>query len=290
MDDLAMSITSTDFPEDKIMRIAKMHEEQLRQLTGCRYSVIATLRMIVERKINGAGPGAPFRRSIMTMLVATLIRLRGGSPYRSLAVFLQIPYVTLRRYTNLVCALLADLPLAPDRQTADHTWLMVDSTCTRVRSAQASDYSGYKHHKNRKVQIITDDRRRIVAVSAAYSGAVHDKTIWNKEFEGIEPLIDRPVLADKAYAGGKGENVVIFRPTKRNEVAYRTNMEECRRFNRELSRQRVTIEHVFADLKTFRIIRDIFPLHPDQFGMVFKAVAFIHNVILSDKEQFQSAN
>jgi len=137
----------------------------------------------------------------------------------------------------------ARTPLNGDEGAAGlvgHTWLMVDSTCTRVRSAQAADYSGYKHHKNRKVQIITDDRRRIVAVSAGYSGAVHDKTIWNKEFDGIEAMLDRPVQADKAYAGGKGENVVIFRPTKRNEVAYRANIEECRRFNRELSKRRVT--------------------------------------------------
>jgi len=56
-----------------------------------------------------------------------------------------------------------------------------------------------------------------------------------------------------------------------------------------LSKRRATIEHVFADLKTFRIIRDIFPLHPDQFGMVFKAVAFIRNVIISEKEQFKLA-
>ena len=220
----------------------------------------------------------------MSMLVAALIRLRSGSPYRSLAVLLQIPHVTLRRYADLMCALFADMSLARDGEaTVGRTWLMVDTTCARVRSAKAADYSGHKHHRNRKVQVVCDDRRRIVAVSPAHPGAVHDKTIWNGEFEGIEPLLDRPILADKAYAGARGENSVIFRPVKRNEAAWRDAPEESRRFNHELSKRRVTIEHVFADLKAFRIIRDMFPLHPDRFGVVFKAVAFIHNVTLADK-------
>ena len=264
------------------VRIQGMREEQVRQLTGCRYAVVMTMCGLLARSIHPNKLGAPFRRSVATMVVAALVRLRSGNPHRSLAIQLGIPHVTLRRYVNLVCDLLARLPLLTSKDSEDRAWLAVDSTCVRVRSVQSADYSGYKHHKNRKAQVIVDDRRRIVAASDAHPGAVHDKTIRDGEFEKVEHLLDRPTLGDKAYAGGKGEGAILFRPIKRNETAWKTDKDECRSSNRELSKKRVRIEHVFARMKTFRILRDMFPCSPDRFGSVFKAIAYIHNLIMAE--------
>jgi hypothetical protein len=124
---------------------------------------------------------------------------------------------------------------------------------------------------------------RIVAMSQAHPGSVHDMTIWNGELDGVFHLLDRPVLGDKAYAGAVGEHVVLLRPVRRNERACRDDKETAKRFNRTLSRRRVRDEHVFARLKTFRVLRDVFPFHPDRLGTVFAALAFVNNAILDEK-------
>jgi hypothetical protein len=165
-------------------------------------------------------------------------------------------------------------------QRAKLQFLIVDTTCSRIRSTEQKDYSGYKHHKNRKCQALVDDKRHIVSVSDAYAGAVHDKVIWNREFAITKRLFDRPTLGDKAYAGGKGENTILFRPVKRNETAYKDEKESSKAFNRELSKWRVTVEHVFAQLKNYRILRGIFPLHPTRYGMIFCTIALLHNMNL----------
>ena len=263
------------------MNFMKMHEEHLRQLTGCSFPVIFRLEQVLTAILSDKGAGAPFKYQVRAMLVATLIKLRSGNAYRTMAIYLGIPYVTLNRYVRRVCAILADRPL--DTSQSRH-YLIVDGTCLRIRSSDKADYSGYKLHKNRKVQVIVDDSGRIIDVSDSYNGAVHDKTIWNKEYERLTKILNKPVLADKAYAGAKGENAILSRPIKRNEVAYKTDKEACKASNRELSKKRVKVEHVFAQLKAYRILRDIFSHSPDVFGIFFKAVALIYNMTLEYKK------
>ena len=258
----------------------RLHEQQLYQLTGCRYAVLKELERNLVKLIPIKRAGRPFSNPVWIRLIVTLVKLRGEEAYRSLSVYLGIAFVTLHRYTNRICELLAQVPLY--RQTP-HSFLMVDGTCTRVRSSGNKDYSGYKHHKNQKVQMLVNDQRRILAVSKGYSGCVHDKTMWNREFKSLQHLIDKPVLSDKAYAGAKGENEVLLRPIKRNEMSYKLRKEESKAFNRELSQWRVTVEHVFAQLKAFKILRNLFPLHPKRYGTCFKAIALVYNLNLDAK-------
>lgn len=259
-----------------------LHSQQLYQLTGCRYAVLREMeRKLLQMTMNKRA-GRPFNHPVWIRLIVALVKLRGESAYRSLSVYLGIAYATLHRYTNRICEMLAQMPLY---RRSRHTFLMVGGTCTRVRSTNSNDYSGYKHHKNQKVQMLVDDRRRILAVSRGYSGKVHVKTIWNQEFKALVHLIDRPVLSDKAYAGAKGENTVLLRPIKRNEMAYKFKKDESKAFNRALSQWRVTVEHVFAQIKAFKILRSLFPLHPKRYSTCFKAIALIYNMNLDAKNR-----
>jgi hypothetical protein len=259
-----------------------MHAEQLRQLTGCRYAVIVNLERRIGGNFTRNGSGAPFRRPVRTIIVAALIKLRGNDAYRTLSIYLGIPHVTLHRYATRVVALLAGQRLGSGRRAA-HGWLIVDTTCNRVRSIDKADYSGYKHHHIRKVQVVADDRSRIVDTSPAWSGATHDKEIWNGEFGRVRASLDRPVLGDKAYAGGDGEGELLFRPVEKNERAYKADVDGCKAANRRLSKVRVTVEHVFAKLKTFRIIQGQFAFLADRYGDAFRAVAVLHNMNLDER-------
>ncbi|MDW9478852.1 transposase [Sinorhizobium meliloti] len=112
--------------------------------------------------------------------------------------------------------------------------------------------------------------------TSVYPGSVHDKTIWNGEFAALPK--DVTVLADKAYAGGAGEGEVLFRPVKRNEQAWKRDPGRAKSFNAALSKRRVRIEHLFAQLKTWRIIHHYYPMRPQTYGTTFMAIAYIHNL------------
>ncbi|MDW9481804.1 transposase [Sinorhizobium meliloti] len=53
--------------------------------------------------------------------------------------------------------------------------------------------------------------------------------------------------------------------------------DQARAFN-ALSKRRVRIEHVFAQLKTWRIIHHYYPMRPHTYATTFRAIAYIHNL------------
>jgi len=149
-----------------------------------------------------------------------------------------------------------------------------------VASTQDKSYSGYKHHKCAKAQIIVTAKGRVVHVSGTHAGSVHDKTIWNKEIDSIPDLIRHLILADRAYAGAKGEGEGLSRPLKKGETAYREDPEATKEFNRTLSKTRVKVEHVFARLKSWRALQGLFAWKADRYAEIVRAVSVLYNLNL----------
>lgn len=223
--------------------------------------------------------GPPFRHGIRFMLFMALMRMRTALPLRLMARLFFIDHVTLWRCCNLVIEALSEM--FETRSGAKQ--LIVDTTATRVRCTEAIWYSGYKKQRVAKVQVLCDADGVVHSVSRVYPGSVHDKTIWNGEFGSVPH--GAAVLADKAYSGGLGEGTVLFRPVRRNEVAWKSDPKEAKAANALLSKRRVRIEHVFAQLKTWRIIHHYYPMRPSTYATTFKAIAFIHNLNKSNKSQ-----
>ena len=80
----------------------------------------------------------------------------------------------------------------------------------------------------------------------------------------------------QAYVGAFNEGEGLLRPIKRGERA--AKLPAAQAFNAELSRRRVRIEHVFARLKTFRVLQGLFPYRGEQLGTVLRAIALVHNL------------
>lgn len=91
------------------------------------------------------------------------------------------------------------------------------------------------------------------------------------------------ILADRAYAGATGDGSFLKRPIRRNETLFKLDPEKAREHNRQLSLKRMKIEHLFARLKTWRIIHHYFPQNPETYSTIFKAITFIHNQIAMEK-------
>lgn len=247
------------------------------QLTSCSAKVIPVLLQKMSFHLPKVRPGRKFKHPLEIRLICALIKLKTAATYEEMEALLEIDAVTIYRYVNSTCQILSNLKFE-QHQNAQH--LIVDSTCTRVRSTKAENYSGYKHHTNRKVQIIIDDLGTILHTSKCYDGSYHDKRIWNLEYPKIKSKLDKVVLGDKGYAGGSGENTVLFRPVKRNENEYKNNKVKTKAYNRSLSKIRVRVEHAFARIKIFRILANLFPLKASRYGAIFKTVAIICNLKL----------
>ena len=265
------------------MKLDRLHEAALHQLTGCRYAVIHALHAALCESIPKTARGRPIRRTLWAQLVLTLIKLRLDLPYRTIEVMFRLDAVTAYRDVRRVLAMLSALALKAPKGSALSGFLIVDSTGTRVRSTDLKDHSGHKHHKRKKCQAIVTEAGEIVSVSVAFAGSVHDKRIWNEAYGATHATLKQVVLADKAYVGAKGEGQLLLRPHRHSDAAYKADKDSAKTFNRALSKIRVKVEHVFAQMKHFRVLSNLFPFRPDRYGEVFRAVAVIHNFKLRFK-------
>lgn len=95
----------------------------------------------------------------------------------------------------------------------------------------------------------------------------------NVEFdESIE------VIADKGYQGISKLHHNSFIPEKKPRGGTLTPTQKA--YNRELSKVRIKIEHVFAKLKVFRIIAERYRNRRRRFGLRFNLIASLYNLEL----------
>lgn len=219
------------------------------------------------------GRGRPPKHSLRIQIIAAILKLRINLTVRAIAALTGMPVATTARAIHRVIRWIADSGLGQHSTQM----LIVDTTSVRIASSDIRAYSGHKHHRCAKVQVVATANGAITDVSDSYPGSMHDKRIWDAEASRLA-LVDAVVLGDKAYAGGRGEGVTLFRPTKRNESTYLADKGAAKLRNRGISRVRVRIEHVFARLKCWRVIAGIFPYHWSTLGVVVKSLAVLHNL------------
>ena len=100
--------------------------------------------------------------------------------------------VTLSRYVRKVAALLGALPL---RMRQPQGFLLVDTTSVRVGSTDRRSFSGHKHQRCAKVQVIADETGFVQHSGAVWLGSVHDKTVYDKERVTLGEALGTLILA-----------------------------------------------------------------------------------------------
>ena len=81
------------------------------------------------------------------------------------------------------------------------------------------------------------------------------------------------ILGDKAYVGLGKENVKTS--MKRNEIRYKNDKTKGKEKNKALNKKRVKIEHIFANIKNYRILRYGNYYGFDKINTIFKAICQI---------------
>lgn len=251
--------------------IVHAHQAQLEQLTGCRYAALRHLAAQLAPALRNAR-GRPYQHGPLAMLVLCLMKFKLSLSGRALEALSGVDAVTLSRYVLKVTAALGALPLSKKPQG----FLLVDTTSVRVGSRRRDSYSGHKHQRCAKVQVVCDEAEQIAAVGRAWPGSVHDKTVFERERCKLAQTLQAVMLADKAYAGCPGEGSQLLRPIKKGERAWREP--GAAQFNAQLGKKRAKVEHVFARLKTFKVLQGLLPYRWQRLGDIVRALAVVHNL------------
>ncbi len=104
-------------------------------------------------------------------------------------------------------------------------------------------------------------------------------TIFNiRKKEGALPAV--PILADSGYQGLQNHHsAAVFIPKKKPKNGSLSDAEKAE--NKQLSRRRIVVEHVFAHLKKWQILAVCYRGQLDHYAQVFQTIAGLHNFPLA---------
>ncbi len=124
-----------------------------------------------------------------------------------------------------------------------------------------------------KSQVIADLASGRILATAFCAGKMHDL----KRFLSSRAKICARTLclADSGYQGIHKAHALSQTPKKRSK--HHPLTPEQKKTNRALSRRRIRIEHIFARLKTFKILAERYRNRRRRFALRFNLIAAIYN-------------
>lgn len=154
--------------------------------------------------------------------------------------------------------------------------LIVDATESRIEKPkhnQRSHFSGKKRCHTIKTEVILNSENKIVHVSESVPGTKHDFQLRKESLK----IPDKDViLADSGYQGLQKIHKNTYLPYKQLPGARLTD--EQRSYNRELGRDRIAVEHKFAEMKTFKILSYTYRNKKRRYNEKFRIIAGIVNL------------
>ena len=136
-------------------------------------------------------------------------------------------------------------------------YLIIDSFETPIgrssnQQKQRKEYSGKKKMHTLKSQLITDQNGEIMDILAGFRGPESDIEIY-RETKLPKEMREKPKIGDKAYLGED-----IKTPKKKPKGGELSDEEK--EANRELSAQRIDVEHSIRRVKGFKVLRQDYRL------------------------------
>ncbi|MGW6924813.1 transposase [Streptomyces sp. NPDC054950] len=151
--------------------------------------------------------------------------------------------------------------------------LIVDGTLIPTRDHTIAEQSkNYRYSTNHQV-VIDADTRRVVVVGRPVAGNRNDCKAW--ELSGAKDAVGKAtVIADGGY---RGTGLVIPHRRERGQTELPAWKEEHNASHRKV---RARVEHVFARMKGWKILRDC-RLKGDGVHHAMLGIARLHNLVLA---------
>ena len=138
---------------------------------------------------------------------------------------------------------------------------------------QRRSYSGKKKHHTQKAQVVADPKTKRVLVTNFSEGKKHDFKLFQESRLPLLPQTE--CLADSGYLGLAKCHSNSRLPKKKSK--HHPLTEEQKAANRQLSRERLVIEHIIRSLKIFRILAERYRNRRKRFGLRFNLIAALYN-------------
>ncbi|MBH0246110.1 transposase [Streptomyces cavourensis] len=164
------------------------------------------------------------------------------------------------------------LALQPRKRFAKDTVLIVDGILVPTRDHSVAERSkNYRYSTNHQV-VIDADTRLVVLVGRPLAGNRNDCKAW--EESGAKAVGKTTTVADGGYPG---TGLVIPHRRKRGQSELSDRKEEHNKSHKQV---RARVEHVFARMKTWKILRDC-RLKGDGVHHAMLGIARMHNLALA---------
>lgn len=240
--------------------------------TGLRVRQFEGLvRAVRERGGNGPGSGRPWRLPLPERVLLVAVYYRTNLTMRQLAPLFGVSTATVCRVVQRLGPLLALEPARRPASDTDRLWI-VDGTLVPVRDRTVGASSrNYRFSAN--VQVVVDaDTRLVVATAPPAPGNKADAHVWRAS--GLpSACAGVTVLADGAYI-----NTGLVVPHRRRPG--RPLLPAQEEDNAEHRRVRARVEHTFARMKNYKILRDC-RQKGNGLHHAVQAVAHMHNLALT---------
>jgi hypothetical protein len=165
------------------------------------------------------------------------------------------------------------LALQPRKRFSKNTVLIVDGTLVPTRDHTIAERSkNYRYSTNHQV-VIDADTRLVVVVGRPLAGNRNDCKAW--EESGAKAAVGKTTtIADGGYPG---TGLVIPHRRERGQTELPAWKEEHNKSHKQV---RARVEHVFARMKTWKILRDC-RLKGDGVHHAMLGIARMHNLTLA---------
>ena len=151
---------------------------------------------------------------------------------------------------------------------------VTESPIQRPQKGQKQYYSGKKKQHTFKSQLVINQINLEIICYVNALGKCHDFKIFKKSKLPLHEKIR--CLVDKGYQGIKKIHKLSDIPYKKSKNKELTEEEKV--YNRQINRERITIEHVNRKLKIFKILSQSYRNRRKKFGLRFNLIAGIYNL------------
>jgi hypothetical protein len=150
---------------------------------------------------------------------------------------------------------------------------VMESPIERPRKGQKKFFSGKQGEHTLKTQVVIHQKTSQIICLGHGKGRIHDFRLFKNSGVKFGELLK--VIADKGYQGITKIHQLSETPIKKPKGKKLTKSQK--KYNRELNRLRITVEHVNRRLKIFKILDYRYRNRHRRFGLRSNLIAGIYN-------------
>ena len=150
---------------------------------------------------------------------------------------------------------------------------VMESPIERPSKGQKRFFSGKQGEHTLKTQVIVHQKTSQIICLGHGLGRIHDFRLFKTSGVKFGELLK--IIADKGYQGITKIHHLSETPIKKSKGKKLTK--EQKKYNRELNRLRIVVEHVNRRLKIFKILSDRYRNRHRRFGLRSNLIAGIYN-------------